>query len=75
MTVEHIKFIDSMSYLTFPLRNLAGAVGFSASKSWYPHYFNTKENPNYVGPIPYITCYGADQMGVAERKELLEWYE
>jgi hypothetical protein len=43
MTVEHIKFIDSISYLPFPLRKLAGAFGLSASKSWYPHYFNTKD--------------------------------
>jgi hypothetical protein len=33
MTVEHIKFIDSISYLPFPLCKLAGAFGLSASKS------------------------------------------
>jgi hypothetical protein len=38
-------------------------------------YFNKKENLNYVGPIPDISYYGADQMGVAERTEFLEWYE
>jgi hypothetical protein len=75
MTVEHMKFIDSISFLPFPLRKLAGAFGLSASKSWYPHYFNTKENLNYIGPIPDITCYGADQMSTAERTEFLEWYE
>jgi hypothetical protein len=75
MTLEHIKFIDSISYLPFPLRKLAGAFGLSASKSWYPHYFNTKDNLNYVGPIPDITYYGADHMGVAERAEFLEWSE
>jgi hypothetical protein len=75
MTVQHIKFIDSISYLPFPLRKLAGAFGLSASKSWYPHYFNTKDNLNYVSSIPDITFYGADQMGVAERAEFLEWYE
>jgi hypothetical protein len=75
MTLEHIKFIDSISNLPFPLRKLAGAFGLSASKSWYPHYFNTKDNLNYVGPIPDITYYGADQMGAAERAKFLEWYE
>jgi hypothetical protein len=75
MTVEHIKFIDSISYLPFPLRKLAGAFGLSASKSWYRHYFNTKDNLNYVGPVPDITYYGADQIGVVERTEFLEWYE
>jgi hypothetical protein len=75
MTVKNIKFIDSISYLLFPPRKFAGAFGLSASKSWYPHYFNSKDNLIYVGPIPDITYYGADQMGVAEKAEFLEWYE
>jgi hypothetical protein len=63
-TVEHIKFVDSISNLPFPLLKLAGAFGLSASKSWYPHYFNTQEHLNYVGPIPDITNYRADQKGL-----------
>jgi hypothetical protein len=30
---------------------------------------------DYVGPIPYISYYGADAMSDTERKEFLEWYE
>jgi hypothetical protein len=33
ITVEHIKFIDTISYIPYPLRKLAGAFGLSASKS------------------------------------------
>jgi hypothetical protein len=58
-----------------PAAKIEGAFGPSASNSWYPHYFNTKENLNYVATIPEITYYCADQMGVAERTEFLEWYE
>jgi hypothetical protein len=43
------------------------------TKSWYPHFFNTKENMDYVGRLP--TCYGVDAMSDAERSEFLEWYE
>jgi hypothetical protein len=75
VTVEHIKFIHSISYLLFSQHKLAGAFRLSASKSWYTHYFNTKDNQNYVGPIPNICYYSADQMGVAERTEFLEWYK
>jgi hypothetical protein len=75
MTVEHIEIIDSISYLPFPLRKLAGAFELSASKTWCPHYFNTNENLNYVGPIPDISYYGADQMSTSKRTEFLEWYE
>lgn len=54
---------------------LAGAFGLSASKSWYAHYFNTKENLNYVGPIPDVSNYDVNEMSEAETADLLEWYE
>jgi hypothetical protein len=75
MTIQNIKFLDSISYLPFPLRKRAGAFDLSASKSCYPHYFNTMENLHYVGPIPDLTYYGAYQMGAAERTQFLERYE
>jgi len=40
------------------------------SKSWYPHYFNTEVNLDYVGPIPHIKYFGADEMG-REREGIL----
>jgi len=40
-----------------------------------PHYFNTEENLNYVGPIPDISYYGVYEMREDERKEFLVWYE
>jgi hypothetical protein len=75
MTFEHMKYIDSISFLPFPLRTLASAFDLSVSKSWYPHYFNTDENLNYVDPLPDISYYGAYEMCGAERTEFLEWYE
>ena len=54
---------------------LPGAFGLTASKSWYPHIFNTKENLDYVGPIPYVSYYGSNDMGESERVEFLAWYE
>ena len=52
MKMEHLVFLDSVSFLPCSLRKLPEAFGLSASKSWYPHYYNTKENLNYVRPIP-----------------------
>jgi len=46
-----------------------------ASKSWYPHYFNTEENLDYVGPIPHISYYGVNEMSKSKRRDLLKWYE
>jgi len=58
-----------------PLRKLPEAFGLSVTKSWYPHFFNTKANLNYVGPIPDMSQFGVDEMGDSERKEFLAWYE
>ena len=75
MKMEHLVFLDSVSFLPFPLRKLPGAFGLTASKSWYPHLFNTKGNLDYVGPIPDVSYYGANDMGESERAEFLAWYE
>ena len=56
------------------LRKLPKAFGLQASKSWFPHLFNTKVNLDYVKPIPDIKYYGADEMSEGERREFLAWY-
>ena len=48
MRVEHLVFLDSVSFLPF-------AFGLTVAKSWYPHYFNTRENLDYVWKIREIT--------------------
>jgi hypothetical protein len=54
MKMQHIHFLDSVSYLPMPLRKLPEAFGLLSSKYWFPQYFNTKANLKYVGPIPDI---------------------
>ena len=75
MKIELMLFIDSVSYLPMPLRTLSEAFGLSVTKSCYPHYFNTNTNLNYVGPIPDVSNYGIDKMGISERGEFMTWYE
>jgi hypothetical protein len=65
----------SISFIPSPLCKLTEAFGLSSSKSWYPHYINTEENLDYVGEMPDVSYYGVDQMGEAERKDLLTCYE
>ena len=62
MKMQHLVFLDSVSFLPLPLRKLHGAFGLTASKSWYPHHFNTKENLDYVRPIPDVSYYRANEM-------------
>ena len=73
MKMEHLKFIDSIRFLPFPLRKLSNAFGPTSSKGWYAHYFNTPENLDYVGSIPDTSYYGIDEMSAGERTEFLEW--
>jgi len=75
MKIEHMLFIDSVSYLPMPLRKLPEAFGLPVNKSWYPHYFNTSTNLNYVGPIPDVSYFGVDEMGISERREFMTWYD
>ena len=58
-----------------PLRKLPEAFGLQASKSWYSHLFNTKANLDYVGAIPDIKYYGADEMSEGERRKFMAWYD
>jgi len=75
MKMEHMVFLDSVFFLPRPLCKLPEAFGLTASKSWYPHYFNTEENLNYLGPIPDVSYYGVNVMGKEERRDFLVCYE
>jgi len=75
MTIHRLTFLDSISILPIALRKLPEAYGLIASKSWYPRYFNTRTNLDYIGPIPGIEHYGVDQMSESERKEFMTWYD
>jgi len=73
MNMEHLLFLDSVSFLPFPMRKLHEAFGLTASKSWYPHDFNTEENLDYTSPIPDVSYYGVIEMGEYEKTEFLAW--
>ena len=75
MTVQHLTFLDSISFLPMALRKLPEACVLAASKSWYPHYLNTRFNLDYIGPIPGIDHYGVDQMNKSEGKDFVAWYD
>jgi hypothetical protein len=74
MKFEHMTFLDSIRFLPLPLRKLPEAFGLTSSKSWFPHLFNTQAHLEYVGSIPDISYYGADEMSETERREFIVWY-
>jgi len=75
MKIEHMLFIDSVSYLPMPLRKVPEAFGLDTTKSWYPNYFNKNTNLDYVGPIPDVSYFDVDEMSVSERREFMTWYD
>jgi hypothetical protein len=75
MRLEHLVFLDSVSFVPFALRKLPEAFRLTVAKSWYPIYFNTRANLDYVGKIPDITHYGVDGMSSSEWNEFLAWYQ
>jgi len=75
MTIHHVTFLDSISFMPMALRKLPEAFGLSATKSWYPHLFNTRANLNYVVSIKDMAQYGVAEMGESERKEFVSWYD
>jgi len=63
LTVGLIKIIDSHNFVASPLSAFPKTFGLNELKKGYlPHYFNTNENQNYVGPIPDAKYYGSDTM-------------
>jgi len=73
MKLEHLVFLDSVSFIPCLLRKLPEANGLTASKSWYPHYYNTEEKLDYIGPI-HVSYYGVNEMSQEEGREFLAWY-
>jgi hypothetical protein len=55
------------------LPKLPDAFGLSSSKSCSPHYINSKANLDYVGFVPDIQYFRADEMSEGERKDFLLW--
>jgi hypothetical protein len=71
-----IKFINSYNSLTCALAKLPAAFGLTElKKGYFPHFFNTEQNQNYVGPYPAAHYYNPDDMFVSNCKAFYTWYD
>ncbi|CAD7088403.1 unnamed protein product [Hermetia illucens] len=76
LTCGRIAFIDSLNFLAFPLSKFPSVFDIKEySKGYYPHFFNTLGNIDYVGKYPSPEMYGYNAMKVKERDDFLEWYK
>lgn len=71
-----VRFIDSLSFITKPLKAFPKIFGETElKKGYFPHWFNTKENWDYVGSMPNIKYFHHDEMMAKDRKDFIKWYE
>jgi hypothetical protein len=70
-------FRDSMLHLPGSLKNLAKSFDLETQKGYFPHLFNTRENNEYIGPIPDKAYYDLTWVAKSNNDVLLfdEWYE
>nr|XP_015834829.1 PREDICTED: probable DNA polymerase [Tribolium castaneum] len=71
---KSITFLDSLNFIQLPLSKFPEAFKFEESKGFFPHFFNTNDNFNYIGPIPDKHYYGCDTMKTKERADFLTWH-
>ena len=70
-----IRFIDSLSFLTMPLKAFPKVFGEKElKKGYFPHWFNTKENWNYEGPVPDKEWFKYNSFKEKDRQDFLKWY-
>ncbi|XP_056001762.1 uncharacterized protein LOC130048746 [Ostrea edulis] len=75
MQVLGLRFIDSYNFLPFALAKMPSAFGLTElKKGYFPHFFNTTENQQYVGPYPAAHFYNPDDMSTANREAFYTWY-
>ena len=76
MTLDNVKFIDSLNYFHMPLSALPKAFGFpDTSKGTFPYLFNRPENVKYRGPLPGKNYYSPDSMSCSAREKFLSWHD
>ena len=70
-----IRFIDSLNFFPMKLASLPKTFGIEElKKGYFPHFFNTKDNEKYVGPIPPATYYNPDGMNPKDKEAFMAWH-
>ena len=71
----NMRVIDSLNFFPMKLAKLPEAFGLDMlRKGFFPHFFNTEDNQNYVGPYPEAKMYGADAMSPRDRDLFEAWH-
>jgi hypothetical protein len=50
MIVENLHFLDSLNFLPMSLKSMPKSFDLTCKKGYYPQFFNTAKNLEYMGP-------------------------
>ncbi len=67
MLIENLNFVDSLNFLLMSLKSMPESFDLTCKKGHYPHFFNTANNLDYVGPHRKPKYYRANFMSGDER--------
>jgi len=72
----NIKIKDSSNFIQAPLSSFPKTFGLKElKKGYFPHFFNTVENKDYIGVLPDKEYYGYKTMKTENKQEFEKWYD
>ena len=75
LELPNVKFINSMNFFPMALSNFPKTFGINElKKGFFPHFFNTQQNQNYIGYMPDKSYHDPDGMSTAHIDEFHKWY-
>ena len=75
LSLADLRFLDSLSFLPMPLAAFPKAFGLQElKKGFFPHFFNTQDHQDYIGPIPAQDYYDPRGMSPARKAEFEAWH-
>src|SRR5262249_1386886 len=77
MLVRGVRFVDSCRFLPMPLSKFPDAFALTSNlkNGDFPHFFNLRENWDYVGPLPDFKYFGAESRSPEEKVKLYKWWK
>jgi len=69
IVVENLHFLDSLNCLPMSLTTSPKSFDFKWKKGYYPHFFNTAKNLDFVSSYPVPKYYWADCVSGDERAQ------
>jgi hypothetical protein len=69
-----LRLVDSLNFLTMPLSAIPVVFKFRETKGYFPHFFTSPDNFDYIGPVPEPKYYDRAGMNETQAVEFDKWY-